>query len=70
MAGHVLGHGNIEETNECGEVILAETLVDVFVQPGKEKRVKSFGQIIPIIRSSIWVEEDGTELLLQHLRLI
>ncbi|KAF8816107.1 hypothetical protein BYT27DRAFT_7209024 [Phlegmacium glaucopus] len=37
-AGHVLGSGKIKETDESGEV--AELLIDVFVQPGKEKGVK------------------------------
>ena len=69
-AGHVLGPGNIEETDECGKVVLAEPLIDMLVQPGKEKGVKSLGQIISIVRSPIWVEEDGAQLLFQHLRLI
>ena len=39
-AGHVLGPGNIEETNENGKVVFAEPLINMFVQPGKEKRMK------------------------------
>jgi hypothetical protein len=69
-ARHVLGSGNIEETDEGGEAFLAQPLVDVFVQPGKEKGAKGLGQIISIVRSSIWVKEYGTELLFQHLCLI
>ena len=32
--GHVLRTWEIKETNEGGEVILAQALVDVLVQPG------------------------------------
>ena len=39
-AGHVLRPRKIEETDESGKVVFAELLVDVFIQPGKEKRVK------------------------------
>ena len=69
-AGHVLGPGIIEETDESGKIVFAEPSVDMFVQPGKEKGVKGLGQIVSIVRSPIWVEEDGAELLFQHLRLI
>ena len=39
-AGHVLGPWNIEETDESGKVVFAEPLINMFVQPGKEKRMK------------------------------
>ena len=39
-AGHVLGPRNIEETDENGKVVFAEPLINMFVQPGKEKRMK------------------------------
>ena len=39
-AGHVLRPWKIEETDESGKVVFAELLVDVFIQPGEEKRVK------------------------------
>ena len=45
-AGHVLRSGNVKETDESGEVFFVEPLVDMFVQLGKEKGVKGFGQII------------------------
>ena len=48
-AGHVLGPRNIEETDESCKVFLAESLINMFVQPGEEKGVKGFGQIIPIV---------------------
>jgi hypothetical protein len=70
MAGHVLWPGNIEGTDESGEVILAEPLIDMLIQPSKEKGVECFSLIISVVRHPVWVEEDSTQFLLQHLHLI
>lgn len=38
-AGHVLQSGEIEEANECGEVVMTEMLVNALVEPSEEKGV-------------------------------
>ena len=40
-AEQVLWSREVEEANGCGKVVTTEALVDVFVEPSKEKRVQS-----------------------------
>jgi hypothetical protein len=56
-AGHVLGAQKVEEVNESGKIITAQTLVDVLIQPSKEQRVKRFGEVISVVGRTIWVKE-------------
>ena len=69
-ASHVLRTRKIKEPDECVKVVTTEVLVDVFIQPGKEKRVESLGEVVMVIRSTIGVEEDGAKLLLDELGLV
>ena len=67
---HVLWAGKIKETDEGVKVIATEALIDVFVEPGKKKRIKGLGKFVTVVGGAIGVEEDSTELLLDELCLV
>ena len=69
-AGHVLRAGEIEKADKGGEIVLAEALVDVLVQPRKEEGVERFGEIIPVIRGAIRIEEDRAQLLFDQFGFV
>jgi len=56
-AGHVLGARKVEEADESGKIITAQTLVDVLIQPSEEQRVKRFGEVISVVGRTIWVKK-------------
>jgi hypothetical protein len=68
--GEVLGAREVEETNKGGEIIFAEFLVDMLVQPGEEEGIEGFGEIISVIRCTIRIEENSAKLLLDELGLV
>jgi hypothetical protein len=57
-AGHVLGARKVEEADESGKIIAAQTLVDVLIQPSEEQqghlccRMHHLGQGKPCIAPS------------------
>ena len=69
-ACHVFGARKIKETDQCVEVIAAEALVDVFIQPGEKKGVKCLSKVIVVVGGIIVIEEDGAKLLLDELGLV
>jgi hypothetical protein len=70
FARHILGTGEIEKADEGSEVIAAQTLVDVFVQPCKKKGVEGLCKVVPVIWCAVGIEEDSTKLLLDELGLV
>jgi hypothetical protein len=56
-AGHVLGAQEVEKADESSKIITAQTLIDVLIQPSEEQRVERFGEVVSIVRCTIWVKE-------------
>lgn len=69
-AREVLGTGQVEQTNEGGKVVTAETLVDVLVEPCEEQRVERFCEVVSVVRCAIRIKEHGAKLLFDKLRLV
>ena len=67
---HVLWTREIEETDEVGEVVTAQPLVDVLVQPCEEEGVQGLREFVSVVRRTIGVEEHSAQLLLDQLRLV
>jgi hypothetical protein len=68
-AGEVLEAGQVEDADEGRKVVSAESFVDVLVEPGEEEGVESFGEVVSVGGSSVWVEEDGADVLVDDGRL-
>jgi len=65
-----LGAWEVEQANEACVVFVAELLVDALVDPGKEEQVEHLGKAVPVLCSTIFVEEDHTQFLLDELGLV
>ena len=68
--GNVLRAREVEQTDEARVVFATELLVDVLVDPGEEERVERLGEAVSVLRGAIFVEEDGTQFLLDELGLV
>jgi len=68
--GDVLGAQEVEQADEACIVFVAELLVDVLVDPGKEGQVECLGKAVPVLCGAIFVEEDHTQFLLDELGLV
>ena len=47
-AREVLESGEVEDSDEVGEVISTETFVDVLVEPGEEESVERLGEVVSV----------------------
>jgi hypothetical protein len=56
-AGHVLGARMVEEADESGKIITAQTLVDVLIQPSEEYQVKHIDEVVSLVRCTIWIKK-------------
>ena len=52
------GTRRIKEPDKCVKVAMTEALANAFIQPGKEKRVESLGEVITVVKSTIRVQKD------------
>ena len=62
--------GKIKKASGSVEVLVAEALVDIFIEPCEQEGVQHLGEIITVVRGAIRIKEDGTELPLDEFHLI
>ena len=55
------GTRRIKEPDKCVKVATTEALANAFIQPGKEKRVESLGEVVTVVKSTIGVQKDTVQ---------